>query len=88
MHKPWFDPETGVLLLDEYVVQMPSYRKVMEDQVVTEDELAEHAGLVVDCLKRLDAALPPDTRALATETLCELAVLYALERYHEMSTRG
>jgi hypothetical protein len=30
MDKPWFDQETGTLMLDEYVVEMDSYRRIVE----------------------------------------------------------
>jgi hypothetical protein len=41
MDKPWFDQETGTLMLDEYVVQMDSYRRIVEDEAITDDELVE-----------------------------------------------
>ncbi|MGR9116336.1 MAG: hypothetical protein ACU85E_11265 [Gammaproteobacteria bacterium] len=80
MNRPWFDPETGVLILDEYVSQMPSFKKIMADNLITDTELAEHAANVTDKLKQLDAALPPDIKELATDALCELAVLYTIMR--------
>ena len=39
MDKPWFDQETGTLMLDEYVVEMDSYRRIVEDETITDDEL-------------------------------------------------
>ena len=80
MSRPWFDPETGVLLLDEYVARMPSYRDVIEDATVTDAELAEHADRTVTLLRRLETLLSPEAREVATDALCELAVLYALTR--------
>ena len=80
--KPWFDPQTGFLLLDEYVAEMPSYKKIMAHGVVTDEELTEEARRVTALLKRLEAALPPEVKALATETLCELAVLHSLQQHH------
>ncbi len=29
--KPWFDPERGTLMLGEYVVEMDSYRGIVEE---------------------------------------------------------
>ena len=80
MTKPWFDPDTGMLKLDEYVAEMPSYRRILDDQTVTEDEYREHAERTVALFRRLEAALDDDAKALCTEALCELAVLYALDR--------
>jgi hypothetical protein len=80
MTRPWFDPRTGLLLLDEYVLEMPSFKTVVADDVVTDQEVRGQAAKVTDLLKKLEAILPPDAKSLATDALCELAVLYALQR--------
>jgi hypothetical protein len=80
MNKPWFDPDTGTLLLDEYVAEMPSFKAILEDKVISNEEMADHAQRTVSLLRQLEEALTPETKALATQALCELAVLYALER--------
>ena len=41
-----FDKE-GILNIDELVAQRPTFRKIMEDQIVTDDELTNQANLVV-----------------------------------------
>jgi hypothetical protein len=87
MSQPWFDPETGTLLLDEYVSRRPSFRKVMEDNLVTDEEVAEQTRRVIALLRDLEGRLAPEVRAVATDALCELAVLYALERHHQISSR-
>jgi hypothetical protein len=80
MSKPWFDPDTGILLLDEYVAEMPSFRSIVEDKLITNEEITTHAQRTVSLFRQLEEALTPETHALATDALCELAVLYALER--------
>lgn len=82
MTRPWFDPETRMLMLDEYVEEMPSYKKITEDQRVTDDELDEQIQRVIALLQQLDAELPAAIKALMTQALCELSVLYALQRKH------
>ena len=79
MDKPWFDPQTGTLLLDEYVVEMDSYRRIVEDEAITDDELAEQTQRVASLLRRLEEALSLEAKAIATEALGELAVLNALQ---------
>lgn len=79
MDRPWFHPETGMLRLDEHVADMPSFQKIMADQVITDGELADQAQRVISLLKALEATLAPDAKRLATDALCELAVLYALQ---------
>jgi hypothetical protein len=77
--RPWFDEETGTLLLDEYVVEMDSYRRIVEDEVITDAELVEQTKRVASLLRQLEEALSPEAKAVATEALGELAVLNALQ---------
>ena len=79
MDKPWFDPETGTLLLDEYVVEMDTYRRIVEDEMITDHELVEQTKRVASLLRQLEGALSPEAKAIATEALGELAVLNALQ---------
>ena len=79
MDKPWFDQETGALMLDEYVVEMDSYRRIVEDETITDDELVEQTRRVTSLLRQLEETLSPEAKAIATETLSELAVLNALQ---------
>ena len=51
-----FDKE-GILNIDELVAQRPTFRKIMEDQIVTDDELTNQATLVVNLLKKLEQTL-------------------------------
>jgi hypothetical protein len=79
MDKPWFDPQTGTLLLDEYVLEMDSYRRIVEDDTITDDELVEQTRRVTSLLRQLEETLSPEAKAIATEALGELAVLNALQ---------
>ena len=79
MDKPWFDQETGTLLLDEYVVEMDSYRRVVEDEAITDAELVEQTQRVTSLLQQLEEKLSPEAKAIATEALGELTALNALQ---------
>jgi hypothetical protein len=79
MDRPWFDQDTGTLLLDEFVLEMDSYRRIVEDEVITDAKLVEQTQRVASLLGRLEEALSSEVKALATETLGELAVLNALQ---------
>jgi len=79
MDKPWFDPETGTLMIDEYVVEMDSYKRIVEDETITDDELVEQTRRVTSLLRQLEETLSSEAKAIATETLSELAVLNALQ---------
>lgn len=78
MNKNLFDEKTGMLLLDEYIYDMPSFRKIMKDGVITRDEVMGQSEKVITLLKRLEAVLQPEEKELLIETLCEIAVLYAI----------
>jgi hypothetical protein len=41
MDRPWFDQVTGTLLLDEYLMEMGSDRRIVEDEAITDAELVE-----------------------------------------------
>jgi hypothetical protein len=79
MDRPWFDRETGTLMLDEYVVEMDSYRRIVEDAVITDAELVEQTQRVTSLLRQLEETLSPEAKAIVTEALGELAVLNALQ---------
>jgi hypothetical protein len=77
--RPWFDQETDVLLIDEYITEMDSYKRIVEDGKITDTELLEQTLRVVTLLRRLEDALSQEAKALATEAFGEMAVLNALQ---------
>jgi flagellin-specific chaperone FliS len=77
--RPWFDRETGTLLIDEYVVEMDSYRRIVEDETITDDEFVEQTRRVASLLRQLEETLSPEAKDIATDALSELAVLNALQ---------
>ena len=70
-----FDKE-GILNIDELVAQRPTFRKIMEDQIVTDDELTNQANLVVNLLKKLEQTLSPGQLSEVENLLAEMSVLY------------
>jgi predicted ribosome quality control (RQC) complex YloA/Tae2 family protein len=79
MDRPWFDQETGTLMLDEYVAEKDSYRRIVEDEAITDTELVEQTQRVTSLLQQLEETLSPEAKAIATEALGELTVLNALQ---------
>ena len=74
-----FDKE-GILNIDELVAQRPTFRKIMEDQIVTDDELTNQANLVV----KLEQTLSPGQLSEVENLLAEMSVLYAIHQYKEI----
>ena len=80
--RPWFDEQSGLVLIDSYVPDRPSYQHVLAEGGAADEELHAQAHLVVERLKALEASLTPEQHHLATEALCELSVLHALHALH------
>ena len=64
--RPWFDQETDVLIIDEYIAEMDSYKRIVEDGKITDTELLEQTLRVVTLLRQLEEALSPEAKAIAT----------------------
>lgn len=79
-----FFDENGMLRLDEMVAEQPTFKKIMEDQVVTDAELEQQANLVVSILKRIEETFPPEYLKQVEELLAETSVLYAASQYKNL----
>jgi len=86
LDRPWFDQETDLLVLDEYIVEMDSYKRIVQDGTITDTEFLEQTLRVATLLRQLEEALSPEAKALATETFGEIAVLNALQALRLQAT--
>ena len=76
----FFDPQTGVLNLDEQVHSRPSFKKIMEDMIVTNEEVEEQSQLVISLLKDLEVTLLPSDLEKVNNIIVEMSVLYAVSQ--------
>jgi hypothetical protein len=76
--KKLFDEDNGLLLLDEMVFNRPSYRAIIEDKIVTDEEIMEQSNRVIELFKKIDRQLNPADKDLVLDTICELSVLHAV----------
>ena len=88
MDLQWFDEKSGTVLLDDYVVTRESYRRITADHEITEAELSEQVQKVTGLLKQLEGLLAPEVKKVATEALCELAVLHVLRTHRQAPPAG
>ena len=72
-----FFDETGTLNLDELILNHPSFKKIMADGVVTQEELTEQGQQVTYLLKKMEQTLSPDQIDQVRELLAEISVLVA-----------
>lgn len=78
MHK-LFD-ENGMLDIASLVTENPSYRKIMEDGVVTDQELQEQADATVASLRRLRQICNEEQQEAIADAIAQMSVLFAV--YH------
>ena len=73
-----FFDEFGTLNIDDLILQQPSFKKIMEDGIVTEEELAEQKERVIAILKKLEQKFSPEQIDQIRELLAEISVLVAI----------
>jgi hypothetical protein len=79
-----FDKQTGILNLDEQVQNCPSFQKIMQDEIVTDDEIEEQSQLVIKLLKELEATVSSADLEKVSDLLVELGVLYAVSQMKQL----
>lgn len=70
--------EAGCLNIDDLIMQQPSFRKIVEDGVVTADEIAEQTQRVISILKKIEQDFSPEQIEIIRELLSEISVLVAV----------
>lgn len=79
-----FFNEEGILNIDEAVLETPSYKKIMEDGIVTEEELVIQAQKVVSMLQTMEKKYNEEQLAEIKALLTEASVLYAVYNIHSI----
>jgi len=79
-----FFNEEGILNIDEAVLETPSYKKIMEDGIVTEEELVSQAQKVVSMLQTMEKKYNEEQLSEIKALLTESSVLYAVYSIHSI----
>lgn len=79
-----FFNEEGILDIDEAVLETPSYKKIMEDGIVTEEELVSQAQKVVSMLQTMEKKYNEEQLSEIKALLTEASVLYAVYNIHSI----
>lgn len=77
-----FFNEDGILNIDEMIIESPSFRKIMEDGTVTEEELVEQSERVLTLLRKMESKFNEEQIAEIKELLVEANVLQAVYNIH------
>ena len=76
--------QDGILNIDEAVAENPSFKKIMEDGMVTDQELETQAQKVVSMLQDLEKKYGDEQLSEVKALLTEASVLYAVYNIHSI----
>lgn len=79
-----FFNEEGVLNIDEMIVNNASFKNIMEDEVVTEDEIKAQSDKVVSMLHDMEAKYNDEQLTEIKNLLAESSVLYAVYNFYSI----
>lgn len=74
----------GFIDIDEMISQEPSFQKIMEDGVVTDEELREQTNRVINLLHEIENRFSEEDQMLVKKLFAETNVLTAIYRYYEL----
>ncbi len=81
-----FFDKKGILNIDEFVVNNESFKKIMEDGIVTEEEIKAQSDKVVALLHDMEKKYSEAQLAEIKELLVESGVLYAVYNFYSIQS--
>ena len=79
-----FFNEEGILNIDEMVVNNTSFKTIMEDGIITEEEIKAQSDKVVAILHDMEAKYKEEQLAEIENLLVESSVLYAVYNFYSI----
>ena len=79
-----FFDEKGILNIDEMVVSNASFKTIMEDGVITEEEIKAQSDKVIAMLHDMEAKYSEEQLTEIKNLLIESSVLYAVYNFHSI----
>ena len=79
-----FFNEEGILNIDEMVVNNDSFKNIMEDGVVSEEEIKAQAEKVVAIFHDMEAKYSEEQLTEIKNLIVESSVLYAVYNYYSV----
>lgn len=76
--------ENGVLNIADIVTSHPSYKTIMEDGIVTEEELKAQAEATIASLRRVQELCNEEQQNAIVDAIAEMSVLFAVYHNHEL----
>ena len=82
--KEFFFNEDGSLKINETIMNQPTYRKIIEDGVVTNEELIEQSNLVMTLFRKIEDTFNKEQKQLVQDLIVEISVLNSIFKQHGM----
>ena len=81
-----FFNEKGILNIDELIMNNASFKKIMEDGIVTEEEIKEQSDKVVALLHDMERKYSEEQLNEIKDLLVESGVLYAVYNFYSIQS--
>ena len=79
-----FFNEDGILNIDEMVINNASFKAIMEDEVITEEEIKVQSEKVIDLLQKMEQKYNSEQLEEIKQLLVETSVLYAVYNFYSL----
>ncbi len=76
--------KNGIFCLDELMATRPTFQKIMEDKMVTNEEINGQTGLVLELLQDIEQTFSPEQLSKIENLLAEFGVLSAVYQYKQI----
>ena len=85
-NKNVFFDKNRVLNLDEAVMDIDSFKTIMADGIVTDEELKAQSDRVIGILHDMEKRYSPEQLKEIKQLLAETSVLYTIYNYHSIQS--
>lgn len=76
--------ENGMLNISDIVLNHPSYKAIMEDGIVTDEELKTQAETTIKSLRKLQEICNEEQQNAILDAISEMSVLFATYHQYEL----
>ena len=76
--------EQGIIDMDEMIAQVPSFQTIMEDSVVTDEEMQNQSQRVINLLHEAEQRFNAEDLQFIKTLFAETNVLSAIYHYYEL----
>lgn len=81
-----FFNQNGILNIDEAILNKESFKKIMEDDIVSEEEIKEQSEKVIGLFKDIENKFSEEQLRDIKDLLAETSVLYAVYNIYSIQS--